>query len=679
VSNRDPLITLLKELDGPVDPRPEFADALRAQLLEQLAQTNGARARQPIRLPHRVLPARLGRPLLAGVALVALAAIVIAVVVVVVSRPAPASALDVIRQARAAFAHMPAFQATYKVELNPDGTYPNQPPKGATATVVVSYGGPDRFRTQTLAEHLIPLTQTATPPGSYQVFNGRTYAIYNSLWKRFDSYPSTGVPALEGLSWHGAYPDWERVCAGPNSKVLADAQIAGRDARHIRCVNFTGEVWELWIDRQTGLLLKVIGQVGGDDFFLGGIGTSAKGGYTIEKLRYNPRFPAGTFSVKPPPGTFDIRAAQAKVPPFRAVIYSRGYHADSPGYRCGRCLRQRRGSSSTELVWHLVSSTEAVWHLNSHTWRQKTLSGTGVQASSVGDFSVSGPGGQVTYDAHDKTYYRGSTVYSPETDPAQQLLPADEIYSVTHTECPVVGHGRVAGRDAVHRHCPAWGSPIGVPIPSSDIWADSATGLMLKYDTHGSKRDGGGAETRVLSIVYSPSFPPGTFRFVPPPGSVSGQRISQLANSPYYKTKLAPGKPAPNWHATTLTGKPFQLTDLRGKPALILVLAGWCTDPACDELTPLEHAYQKSNHKTQVIWVEIRGNAPQTKKIARLNHVTFTVVIDTGNPGAVIKAWATQGVPSFVLLDSRGRVIEAHFHQTAAQLTTMLGEHRAPH
>jgi peroxiredoxin len=457
--------------------------------------------------------------------------------------------------------------------------------------------------------------------------------------------------------------------------VLADAQIAGRDARHIRCVNFTGEVWELWIDRQTGLLLKVVGQVGGDDFFLGGIGTSAKGGYTIEKLRYNPRFPAGTFSVKAPPGAFDSHAgvppAFAKVPPFRAVIYSRGYHPDSP--RCHPC----RGRP-TELVWHLVSSTEAVWRLNSHTWRQKTLSGTGVQASSVGHFSVSGPDGLVSYDAHDKTYFRGSTVYAPESDPVQQLLPADEIYSLTHTECPVVGHGRVAGRDAVHRHCPAWRSPIGVPVPSSDIWADSTTGLMLKYDTHGPKRYGGGAETRVLSIVYSPSFPPGTFRFVPPPGSTSGQRLSQLENSPYYKTKLAPGKPAPNWHATTLTGKPFQLTDLRGKPALILRLAGWCTDPACDELTPLEHAYQKSNHKTQVVWVETQGNAQQTKKIARLNHVTFTVVIDTGTPGAVNKAWATQGVPFFVLLDSRGRVIEAHFHQTAAQLTRLLAEQRAP-
>ena len=105
MSERDPVITLLKELDGPVDPRPEFADALRAQLLEQLAQTDGAPGRQVRRWPRRVPEAHPRRPLLVGAAALAVAAIAIAAVVA--SRPAPASALDVIRQARAAFARMP--------------------------------------------------------------------------------------------------------------------------------------------------------------------------------------------------------------------------------------------------------------------------------------------------------------------------------------------------------------------------------------------------------------------------------------------------------------------------------------------------------------------------------------------------------------------------------------------
>jgi hypothetical protein len=596
--------------------------------------------------------------LLAGALAVAAAATVITAVVV--SRPSPASALAVIRQARAAFAHMPPFQATYQVALNPGGgeaAFKAQGvPKGATETVVVNYGGPDRFRTQILAEHLIPLTHTATPrAGSYQVFDGRTFATYNSLYKRFDSSPAHEIPALENLSWNGASPDWERVCRGSHSTVLADGEIAGRDARHIRCTDFTGDTWELWIDRQTGLLLKIVGQVGADDFFFGGgVGTSAKGGFEIEKLRYNPSFPAATFSVKPPPGAVDsqalVRAALAKVPPFRAVVYYRG------------------GSSRTEEMW---------W-LNSQTWRDKTLAGVGIWASSVGNFSVSGPGGQVIYDAHHKTFFRSA--YSADSDPALVLLPLTYAYSPA--ECSIVGHDRVAGHDAVHRHCPVRRSRIGVPIASADIWVDSATGLLLEAETAGSEHarrpEIFGPSFRVISIVYRPAFTPGTLRFVAPPGSTSQQRLSKLEESPYYKTKLAPGKPAPNWHATTLVGKPFQLTDLRGKPALILVLAEWCSDPACDELAPLERAYQSSNHRTEVIWVEVQGTARQAKKIARLNRVTFPVVVDSGEPGAVIKAWAIQGVPYFLLLDSRGQVIEAHFHQTTAQLTRMLAERRAP-
>jgi hypothetical protein len=647
------VITLLKQLDGPVDPRPEFADALRARLLEELEQS-GARAGHGVRPRRRAPHVRLRRPLLAGAAALAVAAIVVSAVVV--SRPSPASALDVIRQARAAFAHMPPFQATYQVSMNPGGgrdVFKAQGvPTGATATVVVSYGGPDRFRTQILAEHRIPLKHTSTPrPGSYQVFDGRTYASYNSLWKRFDSYPSSGIPALEGLSWHGTSPNWDRFCRGPNSKVLADMQIAGRDARHIRCTAYTGQSWQLWIDRQTGLLLKIVGQVGGDDFFLGGgIGTSAKGGFQIEKLRYNPPFPAGTFSVKAPPGAYDyqahVRAALAKLPPFQAVVSSRGPYGSSV--------------------------TEEVWRVNSHMWREKNLAGTGVQASNVGSFQVSGPGGEVFYTPRDKTYSRTSTAYAAESDPALQLLAVDNR-TLSPARCLVVGHDRVAGRDAVHRHCPAERSPVGVPIPSSDMWADSTTGLVLRSDTVGPKAYGGGAETRVLSIAYHPTFPPGTFRFVPPPGSISDRRLSQLENNPYYKTKLAPGKPAPNWHATTLAGKRFQLTDLRGKPALLLLVPDWCS---CNEfiplseLAPLERAYRHSNRATTVIWVDDQGTTHAATTLAHLNHLTFPVVVDHG---AVEQAWKPRSFPKWVLLDSNGRVIEARLgFQTVAQLKQLL-------
>jgi hypothetical protein len=625
MSERDPIVTLLRKLDGPVDPRPEFADALLARLLKELAETDRAPERHGTRRPRSALPARLRRPLLAGAAALAGAAIVIAAVVV--SRPAPASALDVIRQAQAAFAHMPPFQATYKVALNPDGTNPNPAvKKGATAIVALSYGGPHRLRTQILAEHGFT---SGLAPGSYRIYTGRS--------------------PLEFLSWHGAYPDWERVCRGMYSRVFADARIAGRDARHIRCGNNRGYVWELWIDRQTGLLLKIVGQLDSDDSFLGGgISTSAKGGLEVEQLRYNPAFGRGTFSA--PRRPFDAAAAArqatlAKLPPFHAVIASYG-SGGTPGS---------------------ISYLGDGWWLDEHTWRSEALLDhqRGGNFTGAGSFSVKAHGTLDSYNAHDNTYGGvdgGPTVGLVAEDPAQEL-----IGDYSPARCPIVGHARVAEREADHRRCArdvVEANPHHKTWATAEYWIDAATGLTLRSQVNGHDL------LVVRNIRYHPHFPPGIFRFVPPPGS---HDVDKLENNPYYKTKLAPGKPAPNWHATTLAGKRFQLTDLRGNPALLLLLPDWCP---CNEfiplsqLPPLEQAYRHSHGATTVIWVDAEGNTKAAKTIARLNNLTFPVIVDKG---AVEKAWAPQSFPKWVLLDSHGHVIEARLGpQTVAQLEQLL-------
>jgi peroxiredoxin len=197
---------------------------------------------------------------------------------------------------------------------------------------------------------------------------------------------------------------------------------------------------------------------------------------------------------------------------------------------------------------------------------------------------------------------------------------------------------------------------------------DPATGLALR------ERFPGFLQMRVRSIEYHPRFPAGIFRFVPPAGS---RNADQLADDPYYKTKLTPGKPAPNWHAATLAGGPFQLKDLRGKPALLLLIPDWCADPACDDLAPLEQAYRHSNGATRLIWVDFEGTDSEAKKLARLNHLSFPVVVDP--KGSSLKAWGIQAFPYWLLLDARGRVVEGRLKpQTVAQVTTMLVEHRAP-
>src|SRR5262249_36635345 len=130
MSERDP-VALLKEFDRPVAPRREFADALRTRLVAELLDANGTRAQRTAPPHGRALLPRRRRSVPAGA--VALVPGGGAITPVVLSRPSPASALDVIRQARTAFATAPPFEAKVRVDLNPDGSNPNTfVPKGAT-------------------------------------------------------------------------------------------------------------------------------------------------------------------------------------------------------------------------------------------------------------------------------------------------------------------------------------------------------------------------------------------------------------------------------------------------------------------------------------------------------------------------------------------------------------------
>jgi peroxiredoxin len=631
VSERnDHLSGLSQLLDRPVAPRSEFADALLKRLLDELEPPAVAPG------PKRPWAARFRSPKFALALALGLLGVVVAGVVV--TRPQRASALDVIRQAQRAFVSTPPFQALIKLALNPDGSNPNRfVPTGATETVLVSYGGPRQFRTEIVSQRpRLRHPPSGSTPGSFEVFDGRRLGTFDAISRIFFSTPAPDrYRPLEFIGWHGAYPDWKRVCAGPDSKVLADARIAGRDARHIRCGNFHGDVWELWIDRQTGLLLKLVGQLGGDDVYFGlGASTSAKGGFEIERLRYNPTFPRGTFSVAAPPGALDqaarVQAALAKVPSFRVVI---------------------------AVSYGRTAYVDEAWWLNEHNWRRQRLYDRpgDPQLSGSGSFSVWSHGRIDAYNAHDKTFSR-STPPGLGDDPATQLLAvADLQYSAAR--CPIIGHERIAGRETDHHRC-----------RSGDFWVDPATGLAMK------ERFPGSLQMRVRSIQYHPHFPPGIFRFVPPAGS---RNADQLTNDPYYKTTLGPGKPAPTWRAATLAGGRFQLTDLRGKPALLLLLPDWCTDPACNDLAPLEQAYRHFKGATRVVWVDFQGTTQGAKKLARFDHLTFPVIVDA--KGTSLKTWAIQFFPYWLLLDSRGRVVEARLkRQTVAQLTTMLAEHRAP-
>jgi len=618
MNEHDSVAVLLKMLDQPVAPRPEFADALRRRLLAELPEANGHRAWPP----RLTLPPRPRRPRRVLVAAVAIALTAGALAAVLLSRPAPASALDVIRRAQQQAASLPPFQATLVFDINPDGTM-QLVPKGATETMRVSYGGPGHLRTVITGE--TPGIPGARAVGSYDVLNGNRAGSYDAQRKIFHTFPfPPEVAPLAFLAWKGGYPDWEKVCGGPAGQVLPDVRVAGRDARHLRCTDPVANVWQLWIDRQTGLVLKIAGQTGGGgDFFLDSAPlTSQHGGFSITRLRYHPTFPPGTFRIAAPSGALDfearLRAAEAKVPPFRALISTRSH-------------RRRR--------------VEHVWWRDNNTWRL---------GFENGDFAVAAHGNLRRYDAHNNTYSTGAISGKEGLNPVINLLREDD--PSYPRDCPIIGRDRVGGRPAVHRRC-----------PDDEIWVDAATGLILQ-------ETGLGWALHLRNLHYHPTFPAGTFRFSKPAGSRNSAHVKK---GPYFGTELKAGQPAPDWHARLLDGHRFQITDLRGKPALILVFSDTCPpgDPICDVFTGVERVYKEFKDKFTVIWVDLQGSAVRARKIAQHNHLTLPVVIDSGFPGTVEKAWKIQSYPYWVLLDSHGRVIEGRpGTQTLAQLRQLIAK-----
>jgi len=638
MTERDPIVGVLSTLDRPATPRPEFAEELRARLLSELAVVDGAAVAGHVPWPRPALRQHRRRVLAGALALALVAAIVM---VVLLTRPVPASAVDVILQAQRAFATTPPFQATLRIFANPDGKNPDSfVPRGATETVEISYGGPRRFRAQIVGQHPRFGVRSVAGPGSYVVYDKNLSGTFDALRERFYSNPVTlgsGGP-LQFLSWHGAYPNWERICRLAGSKVLPDARIAGRDARHIRCGDFKGGFWQLWIDRQTGLLLKLVGTVGGDDVLPGleVVGTSATGGFEIERVNYRPSFPAGTFRVAAPGGALDywgrLQAAADKVPSFRAIVTLRG-----PSHR----------------------SVDGVWWRKGKSWRTKVLAGVGnpYLTGGAGSFAVYAHGGTYTYNAHDRSYSSVASSWLGHENPVNELLPQGAIYDYSTAACPIVGHDRIAGRDAVHRHC-----------ASANVWVDGSTGLVLRELAPGY-------EVRVR-VEYDPAFPANTFRIVAPAGSRSAQ---QLHNDPYYKTTLRPGKAAPDWQAPTLAGGTFRPSDLRGKPALLLLFSDTCGagDPTCNVFRALEQTYEKWKKRVGIVWVDLQGTAKEAKAIQHYNRLTLPIVVDDWHRNAVIKAWNIQAYPYWLLLDAHGRVIEARFKpQTISQLDQLLARAR---
>jgi cytochrome c biogenesis protein CcmG, thiol:disulfide interchange protein DsbE len=134
-------------------------------------------------------------------------------------------------------------------------------------------------------------------------------------------------------------------------------------------------------------------------------------------------------------------------------------------------------------------------------------------------------------------------------------------------------------------------------------------------------------------------------------------------------------KPAPPLPTAVLQGPQATLAGLRGKPALINFWASWC-DPCRKEAPELERFDRSLHGAGRLVGVDYTDQAGSARGFIHQYGWTFPVLSDpNGTYGA---RYEFSGLPTTVVLDSRGRIVQTlRGPQTAADLRGALDSARA--
>jgi hypothetical protein len=455
------------------------------------------------------------------------------------------------------------------------------------------------------------------------------------------------------LFWNSDWPDWDGMCAAWTHEFLLDEMIAGRDARHLKCSDPTGD-WEFWVDAETGVVLKMTGAVGRNAIEPG---TSPGGGFEVTSIDYGHAFTEDVFAMPEPmpQGERSSTARWSQVPPLHATL------------KITMIARDLNMAYELDLVDD-QSYIQEIWYAGSDGWRadfiDSDLPTHAAWVLDAGGFT----GDSVVWTGSERFEYFGSTnTYMMRADyeywGPQTLLnlsaPPSPDWLTRSCESPI--DDVFLGRASLRYACIDGAEQI-------DAWIDVGTGLILKWaitggpvSTYGDERPN--LTFEFLSLELDPTFAPGTFEFTPPSDAVD------IADIPFDKWSLFSfdkSDVVPTWTGPLIAADgSFALEDVRGRPAVVLLWSSWDDSglTAINDFAALSDIWSTD---VAFVSVSIWDDSRAIRNVVNRGDFTFPTVsclLDDGNvckPEIVDELWGFNAwLPvGWVLLDAGGRAID---------------------
>jgi peroxiredoxin len=141
--------------------------------------------------------------------------------------------------------------------------------------------------------------------------------------------------------------------------------------------------------------------------------------------------------------------------------------------------------------------------------------------------------------------------------------------------------------------------------------------------------------------------------------TVVASQSRKAKNDEFQQKSQLWGKAAPAIDATTLTGNPWKLSDLRGKVVVLDFWASWC--PGCpNSMQRLKPIFEEFGRRDDfaLVGISLDNEAAAAQKFCEQNGVTWEQLIEpkAGWNNSVAKAFGVSAVPSIRIVDRAGRI-----------------------